>query len=176
VGEDAVVSEAEEERPDQTGVLRFIERFAGQLADAGMQRMAARVFVALLTEDAGRLTAADLAELLQVSPAAISGAVRYLAQVDMVEREREPGSRRDFYVLKANDMWYDMITRREQVMHRWESVLRDGIDELGHDSPAGMRMRETVAFFEYLHKEMPVFMDRWKVRRTELRREWGMSD
>ena len=57
--------------------------------------MPARVFAALLATDSGRLTAAELAELLQISPAAVSGAVRYLTQVGMVHREREPGSRRD---------------------------------------------------------------------------------
>ncbi|MQA27430.1 MAG: MarR family transcriptional regulator, partial [Micromonosporaceae bacterium] len=41
---------------------------AGVLADAGMARMPARVFVALLAADTGRLTASELAERLQVSP------------------------------------------------------------------------------------------------------------
>ena len=40
--------------------------------------MPARVFSALLATDSGRLTAAELAERLQISPAAVSGAVRYL--------------------------------------------------------------------------------------------------
>ena len=43
--------------PDQDAVARFVERFAGGLADAGMPRMPARVFVALLATDSGRLTA-----------------------------------------------------------------------------------------------------------------------
>ena len=46
--------------------------------------MPARVFAALLIAPDARLTAAELAERLQVSPAAISGAVRYLVQVRMV--------------------------------------------------------------------------------------------
>ncbi|MFD1046977.1 CoA-transferase, partial [Kibdelosporangium lantanae] len=41
-------------------------------------------------------------ELLQVSPAAISGAVRYLTTVNMISREREPGSRRDSYALNPD--------------------------------------------------------------------------
>ena len=73
---------------DEEAVRRFIERFALDLAEAGMARMPARVFAALLADDDGRLTAAELAELLQVSPAAISGAVRYLAQLRMVSRGR----------------------------------------------------------------------------------------
>lgn len=33
----------------------------------------------------------------------------YLAQVNMVSREREPGSRRDRYVLH-NELWYETFT------------------------------------------------------------------
>ena len=43
-----------------------------------MPRLASRVFARLLADDDGRMTAAELTESLDVSPAAISGAVRYL--------------------------------------------------------------------------------------------------
>src|SRR5262252_10496207 len=75
----------------------YVERFASVLVAAGFPPMPARVFVALLVTDSGRLTAADLAEVLRVSPAAVSGAVRYLIQVGLVHKERVPGSRRDYY-------------------------------------------------------------------------------
>jgi DNA-binding transcriptional regulator GbsR (MarR family) len=65
---------------DDAAVGRFVERFAAILEDSGVPRMPARVFVGLLATDSGSLTAAELAERLQASPAAISGAVRYLAQ------------------------------------------------------------------------------------------------
>jgi DNA-binding transcriptional regulator GbsR (MarR family) len=160
---------------DEAGRLRFIERFAGQLAEVGFQRMAARIFVALLAEDSGRLTAAELAELLQVSPAAVSGAVRYLSQINMVSREREPGSRRDYYVVN-DDLWYEVITRRDQVLARWEPMLTDAVDTLGENTPAGLRMRETLAFFEFTHHEMSLLMARWREHRTELHRKWDIPD
>ena len=46
----------------------YLERFASVLVAAGFPPMPARVFVALLVTDSGRLTAADLAEVLRVSP------------------------------------------------------------------------------------------------------------
>ena len=58
--------------------------------------MPARVFAALLFCDAGGLTSAELTELRSVSPAAISGAVRYLSQLGFISRDRKPGSRRDW--------------------------------------------------------------------------------
>src|SRR5215469_5719087 len=79
---------------DEQAIRRFVERFAAGLVEAGMPAMPARVFSALLATDSGRLTAAELATQLDASPAAISGAVRYLALVGMIGRERVPGPRR----------------------------------------------------------------------------------
>jgi len=153
---------------DQRAVLRFIERFATGLVEAGMARMPARVFAALLATDSGRLTAAELAESLQVSPAAVSGAVRYLVQLDLAGREREPGSRRDHYRVH-DDVWHEAITRRDQMLTRWEGSLREGLEALGPDTPAGARLAETLDFFEFVQKEMPAMMARWRVRRAQLR-------
>jgi predicted transcriptional regulator len=146
---------------DEAAVSRFVERFAVELTDAGMQRMAARVFAALLVSDSGTMTSAELAEQLRISPAAVSGAIRYLSQVDMVRRERDPGSRRDRYRLYS-DIWYESFTRREQVMSRWENTLREGAETLGPDTPAGARVAETAEFFQFLRKEFLELMGRWR--------------
>ena len=90
---------------DDGEVKAFIERFASVLAETGWQRMAGRVFAALLVADSGRRTVAELSEILNASPAAISGAVRYLEQLALASRERDPGTRRDVYRVDS-DMWY----------------------------------------------------------------------
>jgi len=153
---------------DQQAVLRFIERFAAVLADAGMARMPARVFAALLATDSGRLTAAELVDLLQVSPAAISGAVRYLVQLNLAVRERDPGSRRDHYRI-LDDVWYEAALRRDQMINRWESAAREGVAALGADTPAGARVAETLAYFEFVQEEVPAILKRWRERRAQLR-------
>ena len=63
-------------RANDEDLLRAVERLAGMLYEAGMPRMAARVFSYALADDAEHYSAAELAEALRVSPAAISGAVR----------------------------------------------------------------------------------------------------
>jgi predicted transcriptional regulator len=168
-GNDAVVRTRPRGARDQHAVLGFIEGFAVALTEAGFPRMPARVFAGLLATDSGRLTAADLADLLQVSPAAISGAVRYLAQVNLASREREPRSRRDYYRVH-DDVWYEAIARRDQVLARWERSLREGIEVLGRDTAAGARMVETLAFFEFLQKELPPLLKRWRGHKLKLRR------
>ncbi|MCH0539818.1 MarR family transcriptional regulator [Streptomyces sp. MUM 203J] len=146
---------------DDEAVARFLERFAGELTAAGMQRMPSRVFAALLVSETGSLTSAELAERLQISPAAVSGAVRYLTQVNMIGRERDPGSRRERYVLHEA-MWYEVFTRRDQVLQRWEKTLAEGADMLGRETVAGARVAETAEFFSFLHREMGQIMERWR--------------
>jgi DNA-binding transcriptional regulator GbsR (MarR family) len=149
---------------DPAAVNKFIETFASAFVDAGVPRMPSRAFAAILASDAGRLTAAELAEQLQASPAAISGAVRYLIQVSLIARERDPGSRRDVYAV-GDDGWYEAIVRRERLLDLWARAVRDGVAALGPDTPAGARLAETLAFFEFLQAEMPALLERWRARR-----------
>ena len=153
-----------EERDDEA-VRRFIERFALTLAESGMPRMPARVFAAILSTEEGRSTAAELAQMLQVSPAAISGAVRYLLQVRLVHREREPGERRDHYRI-SSDIWYEAIIRREAVVARWEQDLEQGIKAVGPHTPAGDRLEDTRRFLAFTREQLARVLHDWRRQRS----------
>jgi DNA-binding transcriptional regulator GbsR (MarR family) len=142
-------------------VTSFVERFAADLESAGIPRLPARVFATLLTEDAGYLSAAELGERLHISPAAVSGAVRYLVQIQLVRREREPGSRRDRYRV-SDDAWYEASMSRQAMLDQWSRTLERGVAALGPSSPAGARMRETYEFVEFLRQELPSMLARWR--------------
>lgn len=144
---------------------RFVESFASALVDAGMPQMPALVFVALLATDGGGLTADELAAQLQVSRAAISGAVRYLGHVGLTTRERQPGTRRQRYVLQ-NPTWYEVIARREQILDRWIATTREGVSALGPTTPAGQRLAESLAFFEFLSDGLHALLARWQKHRA----------
>ena len=146
----------------------YIERFSSVLVAAGIPAMPARVFVALLITDSGRLTAAELAGLLRISPAAVSGGVRYLVQLGLAHKERVPGSRRDYYRM-PDDVWSDMFRLRDQVLQRWAALIREGIDLLGPGTPAGERLAEHAMFFEFVSREMPEVLKRWDEYRAEER-------
>ncbi len=149
---------------DPAVVSRFVESFAQLFIDAGMPRIASRIFVALTVTDSGRLTAAELAQQLRASPAAISGGVRYLMQVNLARREREPGSRRDHYRVD-NDIWYQTISQRDQLLTRWTAGLREGAEILGEHTPAGARFAESIEFFEFMQKELVLVLQRWQQHR-----------
>jgi DNA-binding transcriptional regulator GbsR (MarR family) len=155
-------------RDHDAALRRFVERFASVLIEAGIPRMPARVFAALLGTDSGRLTAAELAGLLQASPAAISGGVRYLIAVRMISREGEPGSRRHHYLVPDN-VWDEVIKDRDRLMERWTAVLKEGIDLLGADTPAGARMADSVDYFEFVSSELPRVIARWQEHKAASR-------
>jgi predicted transcriptional regulator len=152
---------------DEAAVSRFVEDFALALVEMGVPRMPARVFAAVLTSDSGRLTAAELAATLQASPAAVSGAVRYLIQLGMVRREGEPGSRRHYYRAPDN-VWGEVIGIRDHLMARWTGVLREGVHVLGAGTPAGARVAESARFFEFVSSELPLVIARWQESRGTL--------
>jgi predicted transcriptional regulator len=154
---------------DEDAVRRFIENFAMYMADSGMPRMASRVFLAVLCSENGRLTAPQLAETLQVSPAAISGALRYLGQVGLLFREREPGYRKDHYRV-GDDVWYEVFAHREHLLAQWETNFTEGVDAVGADTRAGRRLAESRDFFAFLRKEMPGLLDRWRAQREKEQR------
>lgn len=147
----------------------FVERFADALVAAGMPRMPSRVFARLTATDDGQLTAGELAESLQASPAAISGAVRYLEQVSLLRRTRKLGSRRDHFML-GDDLWYQTVTDRLGLVQFWALVMRQGAEAVGCETPAGRRLLESGAFFEFLTIELPKVMDRWVQQREGLPR------
>ncbi|ROS40749.1 DNA-binding transcriptional regulator GbsR (MarR family) [Amycolatopsis thermoflava] len=150
---------------DEEAVRRYVERLALVLNQLGIQRMAARVFAALVVTDDSRLTAAELAENLQVSPAAVSGAVRYLEQVGLVEREREPGSRRDHFRV-LDDMWFASLRKRDRLMEMWRDAAEEGVDAVGAGTPAGRRLADMRDFLSFIIRELPLLLERWEKERA----------
>lgn len=152
-------------REDDTA-SRYVESLALTLSQIGLKRMPARVLAALVTTHEGRLTAAELASKLSASPAAISGAVRYLEQIDLVAKERKPGERRDHYRIDG-DRWYTILFKRDRMTMMWRDASENGIAALRPDSPAGRRVAEMRDFLSFMLEEVDLMFRRW----TELRKE-----
>ncbi len=145
----------------------FTERMGGALTQAGLPRVPSLVFSALLVDDDGRMTSAELAQSLELSAASISGAVNYLARVGMLRRERERGSRRDVYVVD-DDAWHGALMRRDQLYAPMIAALTAGLRSLGEDSPAHHRLLLTREFLTFVDDEMATLAEKWEKRRAEI--------
>ncbi|MFG1707021.1 GbsR/MarR family transcriptional regulator [Nonomuraea sp. M3C6] len=148
-------------RADEGAIADFRERFAQIMVESGMPRMASRVYAALLVTDSGKLSAAELAERLGVGASAISGAVKYLVQVRLVERGREPGTRHDFCRIHEHT-WSHFVSQSDPVLVRVQAGADEGIALLGLDSLAGQRLDETRRFFAFLREEIERSMAKWR--------------
>ncbi|WP_147061909.1 GbsR/MarR family transcriptional regulator [Knoellia locipacati] len=138
-----------------------VERLGAALSTAGFPPMPSRVFAALLVDDDGRMTSAELTDELSVSPAAVSGAVRYLTHVGLLRRERERGGRRDVFVV-LDDAFHGALTNTDQVYAGMIQALADGVDHLGAGSTAGQRLQLSREFLEFVTEEMSGIIDRWE--------------
>jgi DNA-binding transcriptional regulator GbsR (MarR family) len=153
-------------RDGSDAVARFVEDFGSALVDSGIPRMPARVFACLLASAEGRLTAAELGERLRASAAGISGAVRYLIQVNLVTRTRDPGSRRDVYVVE-HEVFYRAMASRDGDVSRWIDRLGEGIAAVGPDTEAAARLADLRDFLEFLLGEMTGLFERWEQHKRD---------
>lgn len=151
---------------EQEVVLQAVERLALLLTEGGMPRMPARVFAYLLISEDDGLTAGEMTARLRVSPAAVSGAVRYLVQTGLLVRERLPGARSDHYRLH-NDLWYETYLQRLDLLRRWEELLAETMDLIGAER-AGRSLRETRAFLAFLQDEFVGMIERWREHKRSL--------
>ncbi|GIH22876.1 MarR family transcriptional regulator [Acrocarpospora phusangensis] len=146
---------------DPEAVRDLEEQFTALVIATGLSRMTARVLTCLYTTDSGSLTAAELVERLQVSPASVSKAIGELEQQELIRRERDPRRRRDRYVIDA-DAWFRswMASARQNVM--LADLTHRGAEVLGVATPAGSRMRDIGEFFEHVGHTMIQAAEQWR--------------
>jgi hypothetical protein len=149
-------------------LLRAVERVATLLTDGGMPPMASRVFAYALADDADRYTAAEFAQGLQVSLAAVSGAVRYLLDTRLLVKDREPGRRADLYRVYDDDVWSAIMLARLPMLEMWERAVSDAADLIGPGHRGERRLRETEEYFRFTRGEMAAMVDRWRQHRATL--------
>ncbi|NUR73971.1 MAG: MarR family transcriptional regulator [Hamadaea sp.] len=154
---------------DEDGVRRFVEHTAMTFANYGMPRMAARVLMLLMAAEESTLTAAEIADGLAISPAAVSGSVRYLQQLGLVVKEPVPGSRRDVYRL-PDDAWYQGAMVKGGIFAVVGKLAAEGVEAAGgRGTVAGGRIAEMADFYAFIQDEMAGLMERWEARRADER-------
>jgi len=148
---------------DADPIGEFVERTASDLAAQGFPRMPAYVLMTLTATDSGRLTAAELGERLGVSPAAISGAVRYLIRLGFVHTATQAGTRKHVYALSESP-WYTYSLSHPDLYLRAEALLRGGVKVMP-PGRARERVHEMAEFYSFLSERLPRLLVEWNERR-----------
>jgi DNA-binding transcriptional regulator GbsR (MarR family) len=139
------------------------EHLALTLVGAGMQRMGARTIAAFLFSEEESLTAGDLAQELGVSAGSVSGAVKMVAQMGLIERIHVAGSRREHFRMRDN-AWTTLYSRQHSVVDEVLHAVEKGVDAVGpgraHDRLEYMR-----DFYTFLLNEAPMLVERFERQR-----------
>lgn len=136
------------------------EQLALVLTGLGLQRMTARVLASLLFTEQPTMTMGELADGLEASSGAISGAIKMLTSVGLAERVPARASRRDHYRLR-DDAWAVLFTNQNVAISAMQAAAEAGIAATGHDSLAHARLTQMRDFYAFLLAEIPALLDRW---------------
>ncbi|GAA1846339.1 GbsR/MarR family transcriptional regulator [Asanoa iriomotensis] len=146
---------------DEAALRQYVEDMARLYADWGFPRMAARVLMQLMASDTGYLTAKELSDGLEISPAAVSQAVRYLQHLGLVERSAVPGSRRDRYGL-PDDAWYMGSIMKGTLFTQVAKLAEGGVAAAGgRTTPAGERIAAMGDFYAFIQSELGGLLERY---------------
>ncbi|MFF3541984.1 helix-turn-helix domain-containing protein [Streptomyces platensis] len=137
---------------DAEAVREYEEVFTTVLIQSGMPKMMGRVLACLTLTDAGSLTASELVQRLQVSPASISKAVAYLESQGLVRRERDE-RRRERYVVD-DDVWYESMMASARATAHLVEIARQGVGILGPPTPAATRLENIARFADFVSESI----------------------
>ena len=125
----------------------------------GLPKMVARVLIRLWLTADGRLTAAELARGLGVSPASVSTAVGYLDRQGLVRRESL--GRRDVYVVD-NEAWYRSTVIGVRQTLQAAQIAKESAVRLGLDTAAGAQLAKGGEFLERISLDALESAERWR--------------
>ncbi|MFJ3724289.1 helix-turn-helix domain-containing protein [Streptomyces sp. NPDC090045] len=137
---------------DAEAVREYEETFTTLFVQQGLPTMTARVLASLYTTDAGSLTAAELVQRLQVSPASISKAVAFLESQGLIRRERDE-RRRERYVVD-DDVMYQSTIAGARANALLAETARQGVTILGHGTPAAARLENIARFVDFVSESI----------------------
>ena len=137
---------------DPEAVRAYEETLATVYIQSGTPHMMARVMACLTISDAGSLTASELVQRLQVSPASVSKAIAFLESQDLVRRERDD-RRRERYVVDDEVMYQAMMASVRSTAQVAETARR-GVGVLGAGTPAGARLENTARFLDFVSESL----------------------
>ncbi|HEX7309481.1 GbsR/MarR family transcriptional regulator [Lentzea sp.] len=147
----------------ETDRRQAAEQLALSLVGAGMQRMGARVLSAFMFTEQESLTAGELADELGVSAGSVSGAVKMVAQMGLIERIHVAGSRREHFRVRDN-AWTTLYSRQHSVVDDVLRAVEKGVEAVG-PGHARDRLEYMRDFYTFLLNEAPVLVERFERQR-----------
>jgi DNA-binding MarR family transcriptional regulator len=147
----------------------FIERYGLFFeATAGASRTAGRLHGWLLICDPPHQSLTQLANVVELSKAAVSPVIRQLEQLQFVERVPLSATREHFYRLRRGDDAARMIDDRLKVLAAGRRIAELGLEAVGDDMARRERLEEFLDLYTFLEERLgPQLMADWEKYRQE---------
>ncbi|MET9496615.1 helix-turn-helix domain-containing protein [Streptomyces sp. NPDC006552] len=137
---------------DPQAMREYEEVFTTVMMASGAPKMMSRVLACLYITDEGSLTAAELVERLQVSPASVSKAITFLESQGLVRRDRDE-RRRERYAVD-NDVMYQSVIASAESTAQLAATARAGVTPLGYGTPAAVRLENMARFLDFVSESI----------------------
>jgi DNA-binding transcriptional regulator GbsR (MarR family) len=137
---------------DEEAVREYEEAFTTLLMQQGLPKMMARVLTCLFIAEAGSVTASELVQHLQVSPASVSKAISFLEGQGLIRRERDERRRERYFV--DDDVWYQSTIASARGTAQVAEIARRGTGVLGRDSAAAARLENLARFSDFISESI----------------------
>lgn len=144
----------------------FVEEMGQYMGGYKLTPMAGRLWAWLLICEPTEQTAADLAEALQASRGAISGAAAFLSAAGMIRRARRRGDRREY--LSAPAGTFDTLLRGiGSTYTRLVEITEDGLGATADRPPRSRaRLEEVHDATMFIRSALPGLVDQYLSERA----------
>ncbi|MBO2456843.1 GbsR/MarR family transcriptional regulator [Actinomadura violacea] len=105
-----------------------------------------------------------MVERLGIGSGSVSGAIKMLSTVGLIERAPAPGSRREHYRVREG-AWATLMSAQNGMVQAMFEAADQGIEAAGPDSPAARWLAEMRDFYGFMFREMPALIERWRTGR-----------
>jgi DNA-binding transcriptional ArsR family regulator len=116
------------------------------------ETLTAVMMASVTLTDSGSLTASELVERLEVSPASVSKAIAFLESQGLARREQDEG-RRERYIVD-DDIWYQSMMASARSTAQIVEIARQGVGVLVPGTPAATRLENVARFLDFVSESI----------------------
>ena len=145
----------------------FVERMGVLATQAGIPRMAGRLWGWLLICEPPEQNAAELAEALEASRGSISSSTRLLTTVGIIHRSTRRGDRREYFSIPPGAV-RTLMDRAQQQLRADREVTEAGLALIADRSAESQaRLRDLHDMYAFFEAEWPAVLDRYHQTQTD---------
>jgi len=150
----------------------YIEETGLLFEKLGMTRMAGRIFGYLIVSDEEQASFDQIRKALQASKGSISGTVKQLLQIDMVEAVSLPGDRKTYYRIGKMKIG-DILRSRMGQFTAFADALAKGEELKSIKDDTSDWLIEASTFYRWVGGQLEDIINKWEEEKEEIIKEFN---